>query len=81
MDYYKTVDDLKKYFLEFLKKTPSFGKSFICIDDKINRELIRNIKNKNFYTYGENINSNFKIKNIKQLKLYSEFDLEVNLLK
>ena len=79
MDYYKTVDDLKKYFLEFLKKTPSFGKSFICIDDKINRELIRNIKNKNFYTYGENIDSNFKIKNIKQLKLYSEFDLEVNL--
>ena len=40
MDFYKTVNDLKKSFNEFIEKVPSFGKSFICIDDKINRELI-----------------------------------------
>ena len=55
MDFYKTVNDLKKSFNEFLEKVPSFGKSFICIDDKINRELISNSKNKNFYTYGINL--------------------------
>ena len=79
MDFYKTVDDLKKYFSEFLNKIPSFGKSFICIDDKINKELIKSIKSKNFYTYGKNIKSNFLIKNIIQKKEMTKFDLIVNL--
>ena len=56
MDFYKSINDLKSYFKEFIKKIPSFGKSFICIDDKINNELTRDISNKNFYTYGQKIN-------------------------
>ena len=79
MDFYKTVNDLKKSFNEFLEKVPSFGKSFICIDDKINRELISNGKNKNFYTYGRNLKSNFLIRNINQKKEITAFDLVVNL--
>jgi UDP-N-acetylmuramate--alanine ligase len=79
MDFYKSMNDLKDYFIEFVEKTPSFGKSFICIDDKINNELIKEIKNKNFYTYGQQTNSNFRIKNIKQNKSFSKFDVEVNL--
>ena len=79
MDFYKTVNDLKKSFNEFIEKVPSFGKSFICIDDKINRELISNGKNKNFYTYGRNLKSNFLIRNINQKKEITVFDLVVNL--
>ena len=79
MDFYKTVNDLKKSFNEFIEKVPSFGKSFICIDDKINRELISNGKNKNFYTYGRNLKSNFLIRNITQKKEITVFDLVVNL--
>ena len=79
MDFYKSIDDLKKYFSEFINKIPSFGKSFICIDDKINKELIKDIKSKNFYTYGKNIKSNFLIKNINQKKEMTQFDLIVNL--
>ncbi len=79
MDFYRTIEDLKNYFLEFIKKTPSFGKSFICIDDKINKELIKKINNKNFYTYGQKVDSNFVIKNVKQSKFYSKFDIQVNL--
>jgi UDP-N-acetylmuramate--alanine ligase len=79
MDFYKSMSDLKKYFIDFVNKVPLFGKSFICIDDKINNELIKKIKNKNFYTYGEKSNSNFKIKNIKQYKHFSEFDVVVTL--
>ena len=77
MDFYKSIDELKTYFLNFIKKTPSFGKSFICIDDEINNQLVKEIKNKNFYTYGQKSNSNFKIKNIKQFRFYSEFDIQV----
>ena len=79
MDFYKTINDLKKSFNEFVEKVPSFGKSFICIDDKINRELISNGKNKNFYTYGINLKSNFLIRNINQKKEITAFDLVVNL--
>ncbi len=78
MDFYKSMDDLKDYFIKFIEKVPSFGKSFICIDDKINQDLIKKLKNQNFYTYGVNIKSNFLIKNIKQNKKFSEFDLLVN---
>ncbi len=79
MDFYKSVNDLKDYFIQFINKVPSFGKSFICVDDKLNNDLIRKIKNKNFYTYGQKENSNFLIKNIKQHQSYSEFDLKINL--
>ena len=79
MDYYGTMDKLNKYFENFVNKVPSFGKSFICLDDKNNKNLIKNIKNKNFYTYGLDNKSNFCIKNIKQLKEYSEFDLNIKL--
>ena len=79
MDFYKSMNDLKKYFIEFINKVPSFGKSFICTDDKINNELIKLIKNKNFFTYGFKKNANFVIKNVKQYKSFSQFDLLVKL--
>ena len=79
MDYYGSMDKLNKYFENFVNKVPSFGKSFICLDDKNNKNLIKNIKNKNFYTYGLDKKSNFCIKNIKQLKEFSEFDLNIKL--
>jgi len=78
MDFYNSMDDLKKYFIQFIEKVPSFGKSFICIDDKINKDIVKNLKDKNFYTYGLNAESNFLIKNIKQNKKFTEFDLYVN---
>ena len=77
MDYYKSMDRLKRHFIEFIEKVPSFGKSFICIDNKINNQLIKKIKDKNFYTYGINSKSNFLIKNINQNIKFSEFDLHI----
>ena len=78
MDFYKSMIDLKNYFIQFIDKVPSFGKSFICLDDKINSDLVKKLKNQNFYTYGTHPNSNFLIKNIIQNKKFSEFDLQVN---
>ena len=78
MDFYKSIEDLKSYFTQFIEKVPSFGKSFICIDDKMNNDLAKVLKTKNFYTYGTNPKSNFLVKNIKQSKQFSEFDLFIN---
>ncbi len=79
MDYYYSMDRLNKYFIDFVNKVPSFGKSFICLDNKNNKILIKNLKNKNFYTYGLDLKSNFCIKNIKQFKEYSKFDIKISL--
>ena len=78
MDYYKSIDELKKYFVQFIEKVPSFGKSFICLDDQINYQMIRKFKNLNFYTYGTHKEANFLIKKIFQAKKYTDFDLQVN---
>jgi UDP-N-acetylmuramate--alanine ligase len=79
MDYYNSMNDLKNLFIKFINKVPSFGKSFICIDDRNNKDVLKKIKIKNFYTYGVDTKSQFLIKNIKQLKDFSEYDLAVNL--
>ena len=79
MDFYNSMNDLKSLFIKFINKVPSFGKSFICIDDKNNQDLLKKIKIKNFYTYGINSKSQFRIKNVKQSKDFSVFDLTINL--
>ena len=79
MDFYNSMRDLKNLFIEFINKVPSFGKSFICIDDKNNIELLKKLKIKNYYTYGTNPKSQFYIKNLKQVKEFSEYDLSVKL--
>ena len=66
MDYYNSMNDLKNLFMEFVNKVPSFGKSFICIDDKNNQDLLKKIKIKNFYTYGVNIKSQFRRRSVLQ---------------
>ena len=77
MDYYQSIEKLKKIFLKFIEKVPSFGKSIICIDDKNNNQIIKKIKIKNFYTYGINKKSQFQIKNIFQSRDFSKFDVEI----
>ena len=79
LEYYGSIENLKKSFVEFIEKTPSFGKTLICIDDKNNRSILKQIKNQNIITYGLNKKSNFKIKNIKLLSSASIFDLEIDL--
>ena len=80
LDFYKSLTNLKKKFSEFLEKTPSLGKAFVCIDDKNNKDIIKKIENKNYYTYGKDKKANFKICNIIQKKNYSKFDIYINIL-
>ena len=79
MDYYKNMNNLKQLFIKFIEKTPSFGKSFICLDDKNNKEIVKKLKIKNYYTYGTDNNSQFCIKNISQSKEFSKFNINIKL--
>jgi len=79
LDYYKSLEVLKKNFINFIDKTPSFGKAFICLDDNNNSQIIKKISNLNYNTYGTNKLSNFKILNVLQKENYSKFDLKISL--
>ena len=79
LDFYKNINNLKKSFLKFLEKIPSLGKGFICNDDENLKFVLKNTKNKNFYTYGKEKNSNFQIVNIKQSSNFSSFDVKINI--
>ena len=79
LEYYGSIENLKKSFIKFAEKTPSFGKTLICIDDKNNRSILKKINNQNIVTYGLHNKSNFRIKNISLQSNVSKFDLEVNL--
>ena len=79
LDFYKNINNLKKSFLKFLEKIPSLGKGFICNDDENLKYVLKNTKNKNFYTYGKEKNSNFQIVNIKQSFNFSSFDVKINI--
>ena len=80
LEFYKNFNFLKKNFQRFIEKTPSFGKSLICVDDKVSLEVLRKCKTKNILTYGFNKIANYRIINSKKNHLYSKFDLKVNVL-
>jgi len=79
MDYYGSMSNLKKSFINFIEKTPSFGKAILCIDDNNIKNILKKIKNKSYLTFGTNIYSNFNILNIEQKIIYSKFDIKINL--
>ena len=79
LEHYGSINNLKKYFIQFVEKTPSFGKTLICLDDRNNKSILSKIKNQNIITYGLSEKSNFRIKNVKLQHNKSIFDLEVNL--
>ncbi len=45
LDFYKSINNLKSKFVKFIEKTPSFGKSFVCLDNEYNKEILKIVKN------------------------------------
>ena len=81
LDFYGNFQKLKKCFLTFIEKTPSFGKSLICIDGKNLSSILNECRSGNFLTYGFNKNSNYQIFNVRKKINHSTFDLKVQLVK
>ena len=77
LDFYGSFEKLKKSFCTFIEKTPSFGKSLICIDNDNLKSLLSKCKTLNFLTYGFDKRSNYQITNVRKNKNYSIFDLKL----
>jgi len=79
LDFYGSFEKLKKSFRKFIEKTPSFGKSLICIDNNNMKELLPTCKTHNYLTYGFNKKANYQITNVRKKQNYSVFDLKIKL--
>jgi len=77
IDFYGSFEKLKKSFCTFIDKTPSFGKSIICIDNNNLKSILTKCKTRNFLTYGFDNHSNYQITNVRRKKNYSIFDLKI----
>jgi len=80
LDFYKNFNNLKRSFISFIEKTPTFGKSFVCVDDKNLKSLLFKSKTNNYLTYGFDKNSNYQITNVKKKRNISIFDLRIKIL-
>ena len=69
IDFYGSFKKLKKSFCTFIDKTPSFGKSLICIDNSNLKSLLSKCKTRNFLTYGFDKHSNYQIINVRKKKI------------
>ena len=81
LDFYGRFERLKKSFCTFIEKTPSFGKSLICIDDNNLKSLLSKCRTNNFLTYGFHSGANYQITNLKRKINYSIFDLRIKFTK
>ena len=77
LDYYKNFNKLIEAFKTFIEKTPPIGKSFLCLDDLNLKKIIKNLKTKNYYTYGFHKDSNYQICNPRYEINYTKFDFKV----
>ena len=79
LDFYRSFNRLKNSFRSFIEKTPSFGKSLICLDDDNLKSLLYRCRTSNFLTYGFDKKSNYQILNVKKKSNYSIFDLRISI--
>ena len=58
LDYYQTMDEIKKVFLNFVNRVPFYGVAIVCLDEENIQELVPKIE-KRFITYGIETGADF----------------------
>ena len=74
LDYYKTLDNIKSAFTQFVNKVPFYGSIILCGEDENIKSIIPQITRK-YYTYGIGKNYDFYAENIAYEEMDTEFDL------
>ncbi len=79
LDYYKNFNNLYKSFEIFINRTPLIGKSFVCIDDKFLKKILKKKNKSNIITYGFKNGSDLHAYNVKNLEKMMRFDISIKL--
>ncbi len=74
IDFYRSMDNLRKTFVDFINKVPFFGRAILCLDDKEVRGLIPKLT-KSYLTYGLNPQSDIRASEIEKEGLNTSFDV------
>jgi UDP-N-acetylmuramate--alanine ligase len=66
IDHFRTMNNLKKAFVEFADKVPFYGLSFLCIDDKNIRNVVIPKLTRKFFTYGFSEDADLRAINLER---------------
>ncbi len=72
IDFYHSMDNLRKTFVDFINKIPFYGRAIICVDDKEVQGLIPKLT-KSYLTYGLNPQSDIRASEICKEGLTTSF--------
>ena len=64
VDFYKTIEEIKRVFLSFIDRIPFYGLAVLCLDNRHLQDMIPKIR-KRFITYGINPQADFRASNIR----------------
>jgi len=74
IDFYRSMDNLRKTFIDFINKIPFYGRAILCVDDKEVQGLIPKLT-KSYLTYGLNPQSDIRASGISKKGLNTTFDV------
>ena len=72
INFYRSMDNLRRTFVDFINKVPFYGRAILCIDDKEVQGLIPSLK-KSYLTYGLNPQSDIRATEISKEGLNTSF--------
>jgi UDP-N-acetylmuramate--alanine ligase len=72
IDFYRSMDNLRKTFIDFINKIPFYGRAILCLDDKEVQGLIPKLT-KSYLTYGLNPQSDIRASEISKKGLNTSF--------
>jgi UDP-N-acetylmuramate--alanine ligase len=75
LDFYGTLDNLKRAFVEFAERVPFYGLSVLCLDHPHVRDLLPQI-NRRYVTYGESRQADYVADNIVYRGLETSFHVQ-----
>jgi UDP-N-acetylmuramate--alanine ligase len=74
IDFYSSMNNLRKTFIDFINKIPFYGRAILCVDDKEVQGLIPKLT-KSYLTYGLNPQSDIRASGISKEGLSTTFDV------
>lgn len=77
MEYYKTFDNLKAAFLQFIHNMPFYGVAALCIDHPVVEELAQSITDRRIVTYGFSEKAMVRATNLDSTPQGTTFDIEI----
>ncbi len=74
MDHYRSMDDVKEAYLNFMNKVPFYGCAVICLDHPVIQGLIPAVSRR-FITYGLSAQSDIHAGNLRQNGMETSFEV------